>query len=224
MRFFPVNLDVRDKPVVIVGGGTVASRKCRTLIDAGSRITIISPTLTRELQELLHEGRILHVAREFRRNDLTGAFLVFAATSSRRVNQAVAEEARSLGIIANIADDPEHSSFISPSFIARGDLLITVSTEGRSPSLSRKIREHLEASFGPEYETVLEILGAVREKLLTEKGNSAYNRKLFSTLADLDLTSLVKNHAIAEIDHILLELFGPGFSLAELGVREKDRK
>ncbi|KAF0218378.1 MAG: precorrin-2 dehydrogenase / sirohydrochlorin [Geobacteraceae bacterium] len=222
MRYFPINLNIRGKRAVIIGGGSVAERKCLSLIQAGAQVTVIAPDLVNGLRDLHAQGSIVHLAREYKAGDLADAFLVFAATDDHATNRAAAAEAKAAGIPANIADAPEISDFTSPSVIARGELLITVSTGGKFPLLSRKIREELEGLFGPEYGAALELLGAVREKLLTEKGNNAYNRKLLCELVGHNLPVLVKNRSTVEIDHLLLKLFGPGFTLAELGVKGKD--
>ena len=136
--------------------------------------------------------------------------------------QAVAEEARARGILADIADAPEMGTFTLPAVARRGDLLIAVSTGGKSPALARRLREELEELYGPEYAVTVELLGKVREKLLTEKGNSAYNKKLLNELVSHDLAALIRNHSTTEIDHLLTKLFGPGYTLAGLGVGEKD--
>jgi precorrin-2 dehydrogenase/sirohydrochlorin ferrochelatase len=222
MRYYPINLDIGDREVIVVGGGPVASRKCAGLIAAGARVTVVAPVLDATLATMAASGRLKHVAREYAPGDLAGAFLAFAATGNRDVNRAVAAEARARSILADITDAPELGSFISPAVLTRGELLITVATGGRSPALARKIRDELKSSFGPEYAAAIAILGAIREKLLTEAGNSAYNKKILNALVDRDLPSLVKNQTRDDIDRLLVELFGPGFTLAELEVEEKD--
>jgi precorrin-2 dehydrogenase/sirohydrochlorin ferrochelatase len=222
MRYFPVNLDIRGKPAVIVGGGAVAARKCLTLLAAGARVTVIAPALAVPLRELAEKGKVTHLARTFAPGDLAGAFLVFAATDSRWVNRTVAQEARKCGILADIADAPELSAFTSPAVLTRGDLLLTVSTGGASPALARKIRAELEMRYGPEFGAALELLGIVREKLLTGNTSRPYNKQILTTLADHDLPALLQSGATAELDHLLLDLCGPGFTLAELGMGEKD--
>ena len=221
MRYFPINLDVRGKPAVVVGGGAVAARKCSALLDAGAHVTVIAPRLNSSLTEMSEKGGILHVAREFAPGDLAGAFLVFAATDSPLVNRTVAEEAKARNILADIADAPELGSFTLPAVMRRGDLQIAVSTGGKSPALARLIREQLEALYGPEYGAALELLGKLREKLLTEKGNSAYNKQIFNDLAER-LPALIRNASTAEIDNLLKKLLGPEITLAGLGLREKD--
>jgi len=222
MRYFPINLNVRGKPAVIIGGGAVAARKCIALLAAGARVTIIAPTLSDSLQKLAEHGQVTHLAREYTDGDLANACLVFAATDSRMVNRSVAKEAKKCGILSDIADAPEMSDFTSPAVINRGDLLITIATGGECPALARVVRIELEKSYGPEYAELIEILGKVREKLLTEKANNPYNKRILNELVEQDLPALLKKRSSAEIDHLLLKLCGPGFSLAELGIGKKD--
>ena len=222
MRYFPINLVIRDRPVVVVGGGAVAARKCAELLDAGARVTVVAPKLDARLEAMRDNGEISHLEREFSRGDLAGAFLAFATTGNQAVNRAVAEEGKDCGILTTVADAPELCDFTLPAVVRRGDLQIAVSTGGNSPALARRIREELELRYGPEYEAALRLLGILREKLLTEKGNSAYNKSLFTKLVGHDLPALIRNRSTAEIDHLLTELFGPGNTLAELGVGEKD--
>jgi precorrin-2 dehydrogenase/sirohydrochlorin ferrochelatase len=224
MRYFPINLDLRGKPVVIVGGGAVAARKCLALLAAGARVTVIAPTLASPVNEVAENGVLIHLARKYSKGDLAGASLAFAATDNRTINRAVANEARLNGIPADIVDAPELGNFTSPAVISRGDLLITVSTGGESPALARKVRMELEKRYGPEYAVLIKILGKVREKLLTEKANSPYNKKILNQLVEQDLAELLKKSSVAEIDNLLRKLCGPGFSLAELGIGEKDKE
>jgi precorrin-2 dehydrogenase len=222
MSYFPINLDICGRRAVIVGGGGVAARKCASLIACGGDITVIAPLLDMSLQEMRSAGTIAHLERKYEPGDLSGAFLAFAAADDPAVNRAVAEEAKALGILADIADAPRTGSFTMPAVVRRRDLLITVSTGGASPALARRIREQLEKEFGPEYGAATALLGRIREKLLTEAGTSAYNKKIFNELVYHDLPSLIKNNSVAEIDILLTRLFGPEFTLAALGAEEKD--
>src|SRR5512138_232283 len=104
MRYLPINLDIKGKNIVIVGGGAVAERKCLTVLSAGGSVTVVSPTLTDTLRGLSEQGGIEHLPMEYSCGDLEDAFLVFAATSDSGVNAKVAEEARIRGIMADIAD------------------------------------------------------------------------------------------------------------------------
>jgi precorrin-2 dehydrogenase/sirohydrochlorin ferrochelatase len=221
-KYLPIYLDVCGRTVVLVGAGAVAKRKCLSLLGAGAKITVIAPEIDSGIEKLAAEGKIQHLDRGYRKGDLKYAALVFAATDSHEVNLAVAEEAGELGIPANITDSPERSDFISPAVVTRGELLITVSTGGKSPALAKKIRKELEAFYGPEYDPTLHLLGAVREKLLTEKRGSQYNKKLIAELVSRDLPGLFKKKSYKELDRLLGEIFGPGYTLGNLGVGKKD--
>lgn len=218
MKYYPINLDLRGRLAVIVGGGAVAERKCRTLLEAGAVVTLIAPRLSRGLNGLLEKGRITHLAREYRRGDLAQAYLVFAATGNQAISTAVAEEAAEWRIPANIADMPERSDFTTPASVARGDLLLTVSTGGTCPALAREICAALAGDYGIEYVLVLQILGAVRDKLLAVKKGSHATRDILRGLIAGNLPALVRSGAADGIERLLREVAGPGFSLAELGI------
>lgn len=224
MHNLPINLDIRNKVVIVVGGGDVAGRKVFSLIETGAQVTVIAPRLSGALQQLIAANRITHLARNYADGDLAGAFLAIAATNDNAVNRAVAKEAGMCAILADIVDTPELSSFTMLAAMSRGDLVITVSTCGKSPALAKKIRDKLEEDFGMEYGAALRLLGCIREKLLTEKGNSAYNKALLSELVAHDLPELIKEKRYDEIDHLLLELFGTGFTINDLLREEKDHQ
>jgi len=214
---FPVNLNLRGCRAVIIGGGSVAARKCLLLLEAGARITVVAPRLDPLLERLRGERRIACHTRPYAAGDLAGAFLAFAATDDPAVNGTVAEEARALGILVDVTSSPEQGSFTTPAAFRRGDLLITVSTGGKSPALARRISNELAQQFGPEYAKTLAILGAVREKLLTVRNNRTYNKAILRTLADADLPGLIRRGEFDAIDRLLTTHAGPGFTLAALG-------
>ncbi|MRR34374.1 bifunctional precorrin-2 dehydrogenase/sirohydrochlorin ferrochelatase [bacterium] len=222
MKYYPINLDIRGRSVTIVGGGVVAERKCRMLLEAGARVTVIAPRISRGLRSLLEKGKIEHLAREYRRGDLAGAYLVFAATGNRAISRAAAEEAAEWRIPANIADMPERSDFTTPSSVSRGDLLLTVSTGGKCPVLARDIREELELRYGDEYGLALRVLGVVRERLLALKRGGHVTKEILHSLISQGLPDLLSKGSMDAADRLLREIAGPGFSLRELGVEERE--
>jgi len=153
MRYFPLFLDLKGKPVLLVGGGEVAARKFTLLAEAGAGITVVAPQLGPELAAAHARGAFAHQAREFRDTDIAGVWLVVAATDDRAVNAAAAAAATAARIPCNVVDDRELSSFIMPAIIDRSPVQIAVSTGGASPVLARLIRERLEtlldSSLGP---------------------------------------------------------------------------
>ena len=155
---YPIFLDLSGRRCVVVGGGEVANRKARKLLQARARVVVISPEVGAELESVAVE---VH-RRPYREGDLEGAYLAFAATDSRAVNAAVAREAQERGIPVNVADRPSEGDFALPSTLRRGRLQVAVSTGGASPALARRRREELEDAFGPEWAGIVEELDAAR--------------------------------------------------------------
>ena len=155
---YPIFLDLDGRRCVVVGGGEVANRKARKLLQARAEVVVVSPEVKPELESVAVE---VH-RRPYRGGDLERAFLVFAATGRRGVNAAVAREARGRGIPVNVADVPSEGDFALPSVLRRGQLQVAVSTGGASPTLARRIRYELESTFGSEWAGVVDELGRAR--------------------------------------------------------------
>jgi siroheme synthase-like protein len=166
--YYPVCLDLRGRPCVVIGGGPVAARKVEGLLECGARVTVVAPALCPRLRELLAAGRIAVRERPYAEGDLAGATLAIAATDDRAVNARIAAEARARGVWLNAADDPERCDFILPSVLRRGNLQIAVSTGGMSPALARRVREELERLLPAEYAELLPLLADVRAELRRE--------------------------------------------------------
>ena len=185
MVLYPINLQLTDCQVLVVGGGQVAERKINTLVASQAAVTVISPELTPGLQVLVKSGTIRWCQRTFEAGDTEPFFLVFCTANRREVNQSVAREARERGKLVNVADGPEEGNFSLPAQVRRGDLLLTVSTGGQSPALVRKLRQELAERYGPEYEELLLLLGRIREEM-KEHFATSRERELFwrSALTD----------------------------------------
>lgn len=151
---------------MVVGGGEVASRKARKLLQAGAEVVVISPEASRELSASEVE---VH-RRPYRDGDLEGAHLAFTATDSREVNAAVAREAGERGVPINVADRPSEGDFALPSTLRRGRLQVAVSTGGASPTLAKRIRGELEGAFGSEWAGIVERFDAARRRGETPDG------------------------------------------------------
>ena len=145
MDYLPIFCRLDNKPVLLVGGGEVAERKARLLLDAGAQLTVVAPELDPELAELAANGSIEWLAGEFAPQQLAGKWLVVAATDRREVNALVYQSANQARIFANVVDDPKRSSFIMPSIIDRSPLMVAISSGGKAPVLARLLREKLEA-------------------------------------------------------------------------------
>ncbi|MCX6346100.1 MAG: bifunctional precorrin-2 dehydrogenase/sirohydrochlorin ferrochelatase [Armatimonadetes bacterium] len=162
MGYYPIIIDLTDKPCLVIGGGGIAYRKAQALVDAGSRVKLISPEVDKRIEALKN---VIVVRRVYQPGDLDGYALVFAATGNREVNSIIAHEAAEKGIPINVVDDPELCSFIVPAILRRGDLMIAVTTSGKGPALSKKIKNQLENIFGEEYAPYIALLGEMRERV-----------------------------------------------------------
>lgn len=163
--YYPAFLNIRGRKCVVAGGGPVALRKAKVLLEHGADVTVLSPELCSELTALAEGGRIRLLRRHYQMGDLQGAFMAIAATDDSRVNQQVTEEARRGGVLVNVVDDAESSDFIVPSLVRRGDITIAISTAGKSPALARKIRARLEKDFGKEFASLALLIDEVRTEV-----------------------------------------------------------
>ncbi|BDR13637.1 siroheme synthase [Vibrio sp. STUT-A11] len=145
MRYFPLFLDLINKPVLVVGGGEVASRKVEALLKAGADITVVSPTLVDYLAKLAKDHQLRWIQRFYSSDIVTKGFVqVWATTDNPDLNHQVYKDAKGLGILVNVVDDKPYCDFITPSMINRGRIQIAISSGGASPVLIRNIREKLE--------------------------------------------------------------------------------
>lgn len=166
--YYPVALDLRGRPCLVVGGGAIAEAKVRALVAAGARVTVVSPGLTEGLAALVAAGEVRHGRRPYRAGDVAGYALAFTATDDRAVTRRVADDARRHRVWVNAADDPAFCDFILPAVVRRGRLTVAVSTGGASPALASWIRRGLEARFGEVYAGLVEVVAAVRAEVRRE--------------------------------------------------------
>lgn len=139
MKYYPIFLNIEGKRCVVIGGGRVAKRKIEGLLRAGANVVVISPNLDEELKKM-----VLWIEREYKDGDLDGAFIAIAATNNEEVNQMVYNEAEKRGILINVISSPYLCRFIVPSIIEKDNFTIAISSAGKNPSLSKKIRLKLE--------------------------------------------------------------------------------
>jgi precorrin-2 dehydrogenase/sirohydrochlorin ferrochelatase len=187
MNLYPIMINLEGRTVAIIGAGEVALRKARDLLDAGATVRVISPQFNEGFARLSDEfpGRLECLERPYGRGDLEGAMLVFSATSSSEVNAQVFSEAMERNILINAVDDPPNCSFYIPSFIRRGDLIMTLSTSGASPSMAARLRRQLQEHIPDNIEDVLSALRSGRELLKSHE--------YFSSMSFEERGSLLKN-------------------------------
>jgi precorrin-2 dehydrogenase/sirohydrochlorin ferrochelatase len=216
MQYYPVNLDIKNKKCLVVGGGRVGTRKVMTLLDCGARVTVVSPDTRGKLIELANRGKITLEKRPYRQTDLNGMFLVIGTTDDEKLNHQISVAAEKLNMLCNIADRPKVCNFILPSIVNRGDLTISISTSGKSPALAKKLRKELEEQYGNEYAEFLRLMGAIRKRLLSQKHEPEAHKQLFELLINRGLLDMIRSKRKDEIDSLLGEVLGEGFRFDEL--------
>ena len=215
VKYYPLFLDITDRRCVVVGGGDVAERKVERLLDSGASVVIVGKTLTPGLETMKKEGRINHIDADYDKTLITDAFLVIGATDRDDVNAEISRDGREKGILVNIVDDPDKCDFVLPSLLKQGDLLIAISTGGKSPALAKKLREEMEQHFGTEYRTLLEVMGQLREKLVVKGRSSEENRRLFESVVHSEILKHIKDKSWEKVKKIIYDITGENITVGD---------
>lgn len=203
VSYYPIFLNIQSKKCVVVGGGEIALRKVKTLLEHGASVEVVSPVFCPELVKISEKGKVKSQTRNYKSQDLKGALLAIAATDDADTNQRIFIDAKKLGVLVNVVDVPQYSDFIVPSSMTRGDITIAVSTSGKSPALARKIRTELENQLGDEYSKVAEIVSETRNQLRQE-GITVTSEAWQEVLNLNSLTRLLRQHKDQEAKNALL--------------------
>jgi precorrin-2 dehydrogenase / sirohydrochlorin ferrochelatase len=193
MSRMPLNIEMKGKRVLIAGGGSVACRKLKILLEAGAGVCVVAPVMAPEIEDLSSTGDITTRIGEYDAGDLNGVFLVVAATDDGGVNRQIAADAKQRGILAVVADAPDMGDCTFPALLRRGDLEISVGSGGRCPAFAALVRDVVADVIGEEYGVALERIAVEREKLLTAMNGSTYNKKLIYSLAEQMISGLTKH-------------------------------
>ena len=177
--YYPIYLDIEERDVVIVGGGTVCARKAETMMKYGARVTVVSPDFTGEIEEWAARGALSIRRKHYDESDLEGATIVIASTDDQRVNETVAADCRRRRIPVNVVDVTPLCEFIVPAIVESGSIQIAVSTGGRSPALARTLKEDLQRLIGPEYAEVNDVLGTLRDGARAALPTDADRKRFF---------------------------------------------
>jgi precorrin-2 dehydrogenase / sirohydrochlorin ferrochelatase len=216
MKVYPVFLNIDDKPCLVVGGGAVGERKVQDLLLAGARVTLVSRDITPVLAAMAAQSLITYRREDFSPEHLTGMVLAIAATNDLHTNQQVSAAAQSRGLPVNVVDQPALCSFAVPATIRRGDLTLAIGTGGRSPALAKKLRRDLEQVYGPEYGPYLELLGAIREKVLACRRDHPDNLDLFTRIVASPMLQLLQTLDLTNLRSLLTELLGEVLPAADI--------
>ena len=189
---YPMNLNLAGRRCIVLGGGSVALRKTRSLLEAEGDILLIAPTVVEGLERLALQGRITWRKETFSKGCLPQGFLFICATDDEQVNQEAIKEAKALGMLVNAPAQPELSDFTVPASLRRGKLLLTISTEQLSPACSRLIRETLEREFPDAFADWLEILSALREEVKHKLPDSKSREQFWRSAMNQEIIALVR--------------------------------
>ncbi len=175
-----------------MGGGKIATRKVEGLLRAGAKVTVISLEITETLRAWEQQGKVRHLKRCYQKGDLKDHFLVYGATGLREVDDQMAAEARSEGVLLNVVDHPTLCGFINPAVLQRGNLTIAISTGGKSPGFARLVRQQLENFVGPEYGEALEVVGVERNELERSCPNAEERQRLLNEFMESPALDLIR--------------------------------
>ena len=183
MALFPAFLKMAGRRCLVVGAGPIAEEKIESLLHTDAKITVVAPDATARVQAWARARKIRWQRRKFRATDLSGAFIVIAATSNSKLHATIFRKARRLGVLCNSVDDPANCDFYYGSVVRRGELQIAISTAGHSPALAQRLRKKLEKDIGTEYERFVTALGAARKRLFAKSISPLRRKALLHELA-----------------------------------------
>lgn len=186
--FYPINLNLDNMEIIIVGGGSVALRKCKNFLEFGKNVTILSPEIDDDFLELGNKVDLINDV--FKEEYLNEFDVVIAATDDKCINEEIASICRKKSKLVNVADSRDLSDFTVSSYVKRGDLLIGISTGGKAPALSAKIKKEIESIYDESFEEFVDILGLLREKIIKKYEDKSERKKVLKALVNLEINEL----------------------------------
>lgn len=188
--FYPININLDNVEIIIVGGGNVALRKCKNFLDFGKSVTILSPEFNKNFFEVAE--KVDFIKDDFKEEYVDEFDIVIAATDSKEINEEIACICRKKSKFVNVVDSGDLSDFTTTSYLKRGDLLIGISTGGKVPALSSKIRRELEEKYKDDFIEYVERLADMRERVINKYDDKEKRKDILKSLVELDLEELKK--------------------------------
>jgi siroheme synthase-like protein len=196
--YYPIYLDIEDRPVLIIGGGEVCARKAETMLKYGGRVTVVSPAFTDEIEQWASNGQVALRRKLYDETDLDGAAIVIASTDDRCINARIARDCRRRKIPVNVVDVTHLCEFIVPAIIETGSIQIAISTGGKSPALARTLKEDLKRTIGPEYAEVNDVLGTLRPGAKKTLATDVDRKRFFDGIIAAGILQLLRDGKRAE--------------------------
>ncbi len=193
--YYPILINLQRFNCLVVGGGKVASRKVVSLLNFNANITVISPRISKTILELGRQGKIKIIKKHYSGNIVNNFGVVFCATDNPEINKLVRKDCTDKGVLLNVADVPDLCDFIMPANVIRGDLIISISSQGKAPFYTREMKEKIEKLIDPVYEEILQLAGEFREKVLdNDKLDSREKARIFRFFASKDWENILKTN------------------------------
>lgn len=207
---FPVFIEIKDKKCVVIGGGVVAERKIKTLLNYGANIMVISPKITKSIEKLIQSNKISHIKKLYTKDDLKDALIVVAATSNSAVNKQIVKDAKFLVNSVEKREDyikNDNIKYIVPAIFEKEGLIVAISTE--FPALSKTLREEIKKYYGKDFALYIKYLKKLRGELKEKISDAKKRRKIFREIASKEIVSILRQDgfrkAKEEIDRIINE-------------------
>ena len=213
--YYPVYIQMREQPCIVIGGGKIAEGKIDGLLAVEAKVTVISPDLTPHLHDLVKQNLITYIPRTYQHGDLTDALLVICATDQAEINHQVWQEASANHQLVNVVDDTPRCNFIAASILRKGDLTIAISTAGKAPALAVRLKERLQRELGPEYERFLELAGELREPIAKHVPDFETRKALWYQLVDSEILDVLARGDEVTAKEIISQVVG--FELEPVG-------
>ncbi len=213
--YYPIFLDLAERPVLVIGGGELALEKVRGLLAAQAVITVVAPNLIPELAQLRDEGVLIHIARGYRQGDMDGHAIIMAAMEDRSANVELQRDARATGVLINAADDPAHCDFILPAVVREPPLTLAISTGGGSPAIARRLREELSHYLSADTAPMAGLVAEVRADLRRRGVFRAIPADDWQTAMDGHLRALLSQRRRGRAKALLLGRLGAPLSSRE---------
>lgn len=185
---YPINLELNKMKITVIGGGKVAYRKTVNFLNFKKRVTVISKEFTEEFNFIA--DKIDMIFDEYKEEYIKDSFIVIVATNDKQLNYKIGVYCNENGKLVNVVDNKEMSNFTVPSYLKRGDFLLSISTGGNSPALSTKIKKELEKIYDEDFGEYVELLGIARKRIIKENKDIEVRRKKIKELIDLSIEEL----------------------------------
>ncbi len=207
--FFPVLINLKKFPCLVIGGGEVASRKVTSLKEFNADITVLSPRICVQLKELAQKNQIKIIKKSYSREYIKNFKIVFCTTDNNETNKIIHRDCTEEGILINVADDPPLCDFILPANIKRGNLTISVSSQGQAPFYTKEMKKKLDGFIPPVYSDIIELAGIFRKELLSDKTAKSANEKsaMFKKFISTDWEKILAGNGAKSPQYYLKKFF-----------------